>query len=114
MLYDLRTVGVDLRDLWRPVTDVTPRLVLWLAGQLPPESAFHAALRGGPEQRPWTTTGHLLAGVVNLLYAANKQRAGKRVGSLPVRPPKGAAPKRAARMVTVAEIAARQQADDHT
>ena len=105
-------MGVDLRDLWRPDAGVSPRLVLWLVGQLPPESAFHASLRGGPEQRPWTTTGHLLAGVVNLLYAANKQRAGKRVGSLPVRPPKGVKPKPRGRVVSVAEIAARQ-ADEH-
>lgn len=99
---------MDLRDLWRHGTDVSPRLVLMLAGQLPPESAFHASLRGGPEHRPWTTTGHLLAGVVNLLYAANKQRAGKRVGSLPVRPPAGKKAKPRGRVVSVAEIAARQ------
>jgi len=100
---------VDLRDLWRPSTTVTPRFVLWLVGQLPPEAAFHASMRGGSEHRMWTPTNHLLAATVNLLNAANRQRAGKRTKSPLVAPPK--TDKRAsARRVSVAEIAARQAA----
>lgn len=86
---------------------MTPRYVLWLAGQLSPESAFRASHQGGPEFRPWTSTTYLLAGVVNLLHAANRQRAGKKTRDPLVRGP-SAKPK--ARRVSVAEIAARQKA----
>jgi hypothetical protein len=103
----LQGLGVDLRDLWRPGTQVTPRYVLWLAGQLPPESAFRASQQGGHEFRSWTPTSYLLAGVVNLLNAANRQRAGKKTREPLVKPP---TMKPKARTVTVAEIAARQRA----
>lgn len=88
---------------------MTPRYVLWLAGQLPPESAFRASQQGGQAFRSWTTTSYLLAGVVNLLNAANRQRAGKKTREPLVRPP---SMKPKARTVTVAEIAARQRAMD--
>jgi hypothetical protein len=94
-------------DLFRPGGLLSPRKVLWLAGQLPPESALHASLRGGSEFRAWTPTAHLLAGVVNLLNAANRQRAGKRTRDPLVRPPT-ARPK--ARVLNLAEIAKRQRA----
>lgn len=86
---------------------MSPRYVLWLVGQLPPESAFRASQQGGPEFRAWTPTSYLLAGVVNLLNAANRQRAGKKTRDPLVRPP---AQRPRARVVSVAEIAARQQA----
>jgi hypothetical protein len=100
---------VDLRDLWRPNTGVTPRYVLWLAGQLPPESAFHASKQGGVQFRAWTPTLHVLAGVVNLLNAANRQRAGKKTREPLLRAPSSST-KPKARRVSVAEIAARQKA----
>ena len=80
-----------------------------LAEQLPPESAFRASLQGGPDFRAWTPTSYLLAGVVNLLNAANRQRAGKKTREALVKPP---TQKPKARRVTVAEIAARQRALD--
>lgn len=102
----MQVLGVDLRDLWRPGTAVTPRYVLWLAGQLGQESALRASQQGGPQFRPWTSTTYLLAGVVNLLHAANRQRGGKKTREPLVTPPT-AKPK--ARRVSVAEIAARQR-----
>jgi hypothetical protein len=87
---------------------VTPRYVLWLVGHLPASSAFGASVRGGPEFRPWTPELHLLAGVANLLAAANRQRAGKRGGKPVVQPPT-AKKQRATRVLTVAQIAARQK-----
>lgn len=80
--------------------------MLLLAGQLPPESAFRASQQGGPQFRPWTSTNYLLAGVVNLLNAANRQRAGKKTRTPLISPPKS---RPRARRVTVAEIAARQR-----
>lgn len=106
LLHDLQGLGIDLRDLWRPGTAVTPRYVLWLVGQLSPESAFRASHQGGPEFRSWTSTTYLLAGVVNLLHAANRQRAGKKTRDPLVR---GPAAKPKVRRVSVAEIAARQK-----
>ena len=103
----MQGLGVDLRDLWRSGTAVTPRYVLWLVGQLSPDSAFRASQQGGAEFRPWTASTYLLAGVVNLLYAANRQRAGKKTRDPLV---KGPAAKPKARRVSVAEIAARQKA----
>jgi hypothetical protein len=98
---------VDLRDLWRPNSRVTPRYVLWLVGQLPQESAFAASARGGAEFRSWTPPLYLLAAVVNLLNAANRQRAGKRTREPLVKPPTA---KSKPRVVTVAQLAARQRA----
>jgi len=46
-----------------------------------------AAVRGGPEFRAWTSVVHLLAAQTNLLYAANRQRAGKATRSGIVKPP---------------------------
>lgn len=58
-----------------------------LVEHLPHDSAIVARMRGGPEFRPWDTQTYLLASVVNLLNAANYQRAGKRAGKPLVRPP---------------------------
>jgi len=97
---------VDLRDLWRPGSTVTPRYVLWLVGQLPANSAFFASQQGGAEFRSWTPETYLLAAAVNLLHAANRQRAGKKSGSPLVKPPtKKAKP----RVLSLAQIAARQR-----
>lgn len=93
--------------MWRDELRVTPRYVLWIVGQLGPESAFRASQRGGGEFRAWTPTSYLLAGVVNLLNAANRQRAGKKTREPLVKPPSSKPPPR---RVSVAEIQARQQA----
>lgn len=77
-----------------------------LVEHLPESSAFHASLRGGREFRPWTTETYLATATVNLLYAANRQRANQKTRIPLVEPPK-AKPKR--RTVTVAQIVARQQ-----
>lgn len=52
--------------------------MLRLVEHLPETSALFAALRGGPEHRPWTTTTYLLAGTCNALAAGNWQRGGGR------------------------------------
>lgn len=98
---------MDLRDLWRPGSALTPRLVLMLAEHLPLDSALRASMRGGHQFRAWTAQTYLLAAAVNLLHAANRQRAGKRAREPIVKPPTER-PK--GRVVTVAEIKARQQA----
>lgn len=82
--------------------------MLWFVEQLPSSSAFAASVRGGPEFRPWTAELYLLAAIANLLNAANRQRAGKR-GSKPIIEPPKAARRSKPRVVTVAELARRQQ-----
>lgn len=90
---------------------MTPRYVLSLVGQLPPESAFGSSVRGGAEFRPWSPQLYVLAAIANLLNAANRQRAGKRSGKPIIKPPTSAKP-RPTRVLTVAEIVRRQQAAD--
>lgn len=94
--------------MWWPLSGITPRFVLWLVGQLPPESAFGASVRGGPEFRAWTPSLYLQAAIANLLNAANRQRAGKR-GNRPLVKPPTTDRRRTTRVLTVAEIARRQQ-----
>lgn len=86
---------------------LSPRRALWLVGQLPPGSAFAASVRGGDEHRPWTPELYLLAGIANLLAAANRQRAGKRGNKPIVTPPETR--KRKPTVLTVAEIQRRQR-----
>lgn len=88
LLADLRDRGLDIRDLWRDGSGLTPRYVLWLVGQLPESSAFAASVRGGAKYRSWTLHNHLTAALVNLTVAANYQRAGKRPKKPPIVPPK--------------------------
>ncbi|PPK63527.1 hypothetical protein V5P93_000418 [Actinokineospora auranticolor] len=106
-----RYYGVDLADLWHGT--LTPRRVLWLIEHLPEDSAAVAALRGGSEHRAWTATTHLLATVVDAVQlgtwttvAANSRRRPRPPAPMP-RPTQPR--RRAGRVVTVAEIAARQQ-----
>lgn len=116
VLADLqRYYNLDLRDLWREGTTLTPRFVLWLVEHLPHESATVASMKGGPEHRPWTLDIYLMAHMVNLLAAANHQRAGKRMRKPPVQPPKVkatastvAAKKRRGRVIRVSDINARR------
>ena len=101
---------LDLRDLWRPESGLTPRYVLSLVEHLPEDSATLAEVRGGPQMRPWTLNNQLAGAAVNLLYAANRQRAGKPTRSLLVKPPKPrrvTGPRPGVRVANVAAIAAR-------
>ena len=89
VLADLaRYYQLDLRDLWRAGSGLTPRYVLWLVEHLPADSATKAEMRGGEQMREWTLDVQLLGAITNLLYAANRQRAGKPTRSLPIKPPK--------------------------
>lgn len=74
-----------------------------LIAHLSQDSAYVAANRGGPEFRSWTGTVHMLAALVNLTYAANRQRGGKATRKPLVKPPTKSRP----RQLTVAEIIAR-------
>lgn len=74
-----------------------------LIAHLPENSAYVAANRGGPEFRAWTGTVHMLAALVNLTYAANRQRGGKATRKPLVKPPTKSRP----RQLTVAEIISR-------
>lgn len=107
LAYDLQAIGVDLRDLWRDGSTVTPRWVLWLAEQLPDDSAFIASCRGGKRWRAWNFNNQLLASAVNHLAAANAQRAHKRPRPVIALPKQQR--QQNARIVSVAEIAARQR-----
>lgn len=80
--------------------------MLWLVEQLPQSAALGASVRGGAEYRAWTPEMYMYAGVVNLLNAANRQRAGKKTREPLVKPPTA---KRQPRVLSVAEIKARQQ-----
>lgn len=75
-----------------------------LVGHLPEDSALSTSMRGGRELRPWSTQTYLLAGVVNLLNAANRQRAGQRTRKPLIEPPTPS--KRKRRTVSVGRIAA--------
>lgn len=113
VLADLqRYYNLDLRDLWREGTTLTPRFVLWLVEHVPHDSATVAAMKGGQEHRPWTIDTFLLAQAVNLLAGANHQRAGKRMRKPPVQPPKprvaAAVKKKRGRVVRIADIGARR------
>lgn len=78
--YDLRTLGIDVRDLFHG--GLSPRYVLHLLRWLPDDSATAAGMQGGPQFRGWGTETHLLASVLDSLQAANWQRSGGR-GSRP-------------------------------
>lgn len=95
---------MDIRDLFRPGSGLTPRFVLMLVGQLPDGSAFSASVRGGAQHRSWTLQNHLLANIANLTYAGCKQRAGKPVKKMPIQPPKPRAKAVARRVVRIANL----------
>lgn len=82
-----RYYQTDLLDAFRQEPTLTPRAVLWLVEHLPEDSATFASIRGGREMRPWTTEMYLLAAQTNMLYAANRQRAGKATKSGIIKPP---------------------------
>jgi hypothetical protein len=97
MLSDLRRYyRINLLDVFDGESGLTAHVVLWLVEHLPEDSATMAAVRGGPQFRAWTSQMYMLAAQVNMLYAANRQRAGKATRSGIVKPPvaKKAEPKR--------------------
>lgn len=90
MLSDLRRYyQVNLLDVFDGESGLTPRVVLWLVEHLPEDSATMAAVRGGPEFRAWTQSMYVAAAQTNLLYAANRQRAGKATRTGIIKPPVG-------------------------
>ena len=102
MLYDLRSIGVDLRELFTDEPTLSPRYVLWLVEWLPDSSAYYASRQGGPPHRGWTVDRHAAVSIVELLAAGNYQRGGgKGPKPKPIRRP-SAKPTR--RVVTVAEL----------
>ncbi|MCK2242318.1 MULTISPECIES: hypothetical protein [unclassified Crossiella] len=72
----LRFYGLDLADVLRPGSGLSPRRVLALAEQLPEDSATVASLRGGPEHRGWTGDRYLLAALADAARLGNWQRGG--------------------------------------
>jgi hypothetical protein len=106
-----RFYRLDLTDLWRD-GGLSPRRVLWLVEHLPEESATVAAIKGGPEHRPWTSTAHLLATVVDAVqwgtWATIAAHSRKRPSPPRPVPRPTTTARRPGRVVTVAEIANRQ------
>lgn len=97
MLSDLRRYyQVNLLDVFDGESGLTARVVLWLVEHLPEDSATMGAVRGGPQFRAWTQAMYVAAAQANMLYAANRQRAGKATRSGIIKPPvaKKAEPKR--------------------
>ena len=92
--------------MYRSGTELTPRRALWFVEHLPPQAAFRASLQGGPEFRGWDHQTYLFAAAVNLLNAANRQRAGKKTRTPLVKPP---TTKTKVRRMSVAGIVARQK-----
>lgn len=83
--------------------------MLWLVGQLPDTSAFSASMRGGQEFRGWNLQNTLLAATVNLLYAANQQRGGKKSIKQLVKVPKPRVKRQPGRVMRVADVLARRK-----
>lgn len=77
-----------------------------LVGQFGDDSAYVASVRGGHEFRPWTSQMHMLATLVNLTYAGNRQRGGKPTRKPLVEPPKKS---RKPKRLTVSELIKMQQ-----
>ncbi len=65
-----RFYHLDLADALFGDEPMAPRLLLALAEELPDESAFAAAARGGAQHRGWTVTAHLLAAVIDAVHEA--------------------------------------------
>jgi hypothetical protein len=65
-----RFYGLDLAEALYGSRPVAPSLLLALAEELPDESAFAAAVRGGPQHRGWTVSAHLLASVIDAVNEA--------------------------------------------
>lgn len=100
---------MNLLDVFDPDSGITPWLVLMLVKQLPEDSATFGAFRGGPEFRAWTQAVYLQAAMTNMLYAANRQRAGKATRSPLIKPPTSKT-KAPARVLDLKQVKARMKA----
>lgn len=59
--------GVDLREIFDPESDLTPRYVYSLIKGLPLGSAFVAERRGGQQFRGWDESRYTLVAIVNAI-----------------------------------------------
>lgn len=67
LLFDFRHyLGLDLLDVLRDGSGLTPRLAIAYIRQLPVESAFVARMRGGAEFRGWNQDRYMLADLIDL------------------------------------------------
>lgn len=64
-----RYYGVDLGDVLRPESGLTPRQVLVYINQLPAESNTMAHLQGGDQFRGWSPEVYMLANVFDAVRA---------------------------------------------
>jgi hypothetical protein len=62
---------LDLTDVLRPGSGLSPRRALVLIRQLPIESATVAAMRGGPEFRGWGQDRYLMATLIDAVNNLN-------------------------------------------
>ena len=60
---------IDVRDLFRDGSGLSPRWVLLHIVQLPQSSRFYAEKRGGPQFRGWDESRYALAAAVNAVRA---------------------------------------------
>ena len=76
----LEVYGVDVRDVARAGSAVTPRWVWVLIKGLPDNSRYVAELRGGPQFRGWDAGTYVQAATVNAIrglqytYVASKSK----------------------------------------
>lgn len=98
----MRTLGVDLRELFADEPTISPRYVLWLVEWLPDSSAYYASKQGGPKHRTWNVERNALVTIVEQLAAGNWQRGGgKGPKPKPIKRPEGLTRRR---VVSVAEL----------
>lgn len=65
----LEVYGVDLRDVLRPGSTLSPQWVFVLIRGLPESSRFVAEQRGGPQFRGWSVDRYAAAATVNAVRA---------------------------------------------
>lgn len=63
--------NVDVRDLFREVSPLSPRYILSLVLQLPLGSAFVAAQRGGAKYRGWDHAMYAQVALINAVRTQN-------------------------------------------
>lgn len=83
--------GIDLLDMYRPGSDLTPYRAVRLIRQLGPASRFVRA--AGGEKTQWSTSEYLLAMIADSINLGNWQRTGKRQNKPKPVPRPGEAPK---------------------
>lgn len=63
------TYGIDLRDMFREDTDLSPRWLLTHIKNLPLGSRFYSEQRGGQQFRGWDESRYAMVAVVNAVRA---------------------------------------------